>query len=184
MFTAATTATGAGLVGSGLCGSVGTGNIINVCRDGGMRKVETRQTRNVLVVTDDGYDDDDVRNDDDGDEDEKATAASPCSSAPSKTIMLGLIASPQLRIDQAHKLVHVLIYVWRLGEHVYRAGKLFSGPHLYAGLGIVALISVMTVFCRTCKRVRTLQEIHTPRDGFFWQAKSGMNIVLKLLKWR
>lgn len=70
-----------------------------------------------------------------------------------------------------------------------RAGKLFPGPHLYAGLGIVALMSVMTAFVPYMQKGKDwARNSHFATaflvTGFFlWQAKSGMNIVFKLLKW-
>lgn len=70
-----------------------------------------------------------------------------------------------------------------------RAGKLFPGPHLYSGLGIVALMSVMASFVPYMQKGKNwARNSHFASaflvTGFFlWQAKTGMDIVAKLLKW-
>lgn len=70
-----------------------------------------------------------------------------------------------------------------------RANKLFPGPHLYAGLGIIASMSVMASFVPYMQKGKdwarnshfTVAFLVT--GLFFWQAKSGMVIVGKLLGW-
>ena len=70
-----------------------------------------------------------------------------------------------------------------------RTGKLFPGPHLYAGLGLVALLSVMSSLVPYMQSGKNwAKNIHfTLAFGalglFGWQAKSGMVIVGKLLGW-
>lgn len=70
-----------------------------------------------------------------------------------------------------------------------RTDKLFPGPHLYAGLGLVALLSIMSSFAPYMLRGKewarnahfTLAFVAVGLFG--WQAKSGMAIVGKLLGW-
>lgn len=70
-----------------------------------------------------------------------------------------------------------------------RTGKLFPGPHLYVGLGLVALMSAMTAAVPYMQQGKTwAKNAHFAAAfgalGLFgWQAKSGMVIVGKLLKW-
>lgn len=70
-----------------------------------------------------------------------------------------------------------------------RAGKLFPGPHLYAGLGIIATMSVMTSMVPYMQKGQDwAKKIHfsgafVVTSFFLWQAKSGMVIVGKLLNW-
>lgn len=70
-----------------------------------------------------------------------------------------------------------------------RTGKLFPGPHLYAGLGLVATMSVMAAFVPYMQKGKNwARNSHfTIAFGalalFGWQAKSGMAIVGKLLGW-
>lgn len=70
-----------------------------------------------------------------------------------------------------------------------RTGKLFPGPHLYAGLGLVATMSVMTAFVPYMQKGKEwARQSHFTLAflavGLFgWQVKSGMAIVGKLLKW-
>lgn len=70
-----------------------------------------------------------------------------------------------------------------------RAGKLFPGPHLYAGLGIIATMSVMSSMVPYMQKGKAWAR-NTHFTGaflvtglFLWQAKSGMVIVGKLLNW-
>lgn len=71
-----------------------------------------------------------------------------------------------------------------------RAGKLFPGPHLYAGLGIIAVMSVMTSLVpymqggKDWARNSHFAAAITVTSLFLWQAKSGMVIVSKLLGWQ
>lgn len=71
-----------------------------------------------------------------------------------------------------------------------RAGKLFPGPHLYAGLGIIAVMSVMSSFVPYMQKGKDwARNSHfaaaiTVTSLFLWQAKSGMVIVSKLLGWQ
>ena len=71
-----------------------------------------------------------------------------------------------------------------------RTGKLFPGPHLYAGLSIVALMSVMSSFVPYMQKGKEwAKSAHFSLafivvSLFGWQAKSGMDIVAKLLKWK
>lgn len=71
-----------------------------------------------------------------------------------------------------------------------RAGKLFPGPHLYAGLGIVAAMSVMNSLVPYMQKGKDwARNSHFALaflvTGLFgWQAKSGMVIVGKLLGWK
>ncbi|KAI0567828.1 hypothetical protein FGB62_1g018 [Gracilaria domingensis] len=70
-----------------------------------------------------------------------------------------------------------------------RTGKLFPGPHLYAGLGLVALFSVTAAFVPYMQKGKEwARQVHFSLAfvavGLFgWQAKSGMVIVGKLLGW-
>lgn len=70
-----------------------------------------------------------------------------------------------------------------------RADKLFPGAHLYAGLGIIAVMSVMTALVPYMQRGKNwARDAHLGAAVgvtvlFAWQAKSGMGIVFKLLKW-
>lgn len=70
-----------------------------------------------------------------------------------------------------------------------RAGKLFPGPHLYAGLGIVALMSLMSSMVPYMQKGKLwAKNAHFAMAFgvtalFGWQAKSGMMIVGKLLGW-
>lgn len=70
-----------------------------------------------------------------------------------------------------------------------RTGKLFPGPHLYIGLGLVATMSVMQAFVPYMQKGKDwARQAHFSLAfvalGFFgWQAKTGMDIVAKLLKW-
>lgn len=70
-----------------------------------------------------------------------------------------------------------------------RTGKLFPGPHLYAGLGLVAIMSVMSAFVPYMNKGKEwARSAHFSLalvviSLFGWQAKSGMGIVAKLLGW-
>lgn len=70
-----------------------------------------------------------------------------------------------------------------------RAGKLFPGPHLYVGLGVIALLSVMASFVPYMQKGKDwARNSHFAAGlivtGFFaWQAQSGLVIVGKLTKW-
>ena len=70
-----------------------------------------------------------------------------------------------------------------------RTGKLFPGPHLYAGLGLVALMAVMVSVTPYMQRGKDwARNAHFAMgigavSMFAWQAKTGMDIVAKLLKW-
>lgn len=70
-----------------------------------------------------------------------------------------------------------------------RTGKLFPGPHLYAGLGLVATMSVMASFApymlkgKEWARSAHFSIAFLAFGLFAWQAKSGMVIVGKLLGW-
>lgn len=70
-----------------------------------------------------------------------------------------------------------------------RTGKLFPGPHLYAGLGLVATMAVMSSFApymlkgKDWARNAHFTLAFLAVGLFGWQAKSGMVIVGKLLGW-
>lgn len=70
-----------------------------------------------------------------------------------------------------------------------RTGKLFPGPHLYAGLGLVAIFSVMSALVPYMQKGEEwAKNVHFGFGvaclGLFgWQAKSGLVIVGKLLGW-
>lgn len=70
-----------------------------------------------------------------------------------------------------------------------RTGKLFPGPHLYAGLGLVATMSVMSALVPQMQSGKKwARDTHLALavgaiSLFGWQAKSGMVIVGKLLGW-
>lgn len=76
-----------------------------------------------------------------------------------------------------------------MGNTYARAGKLFPGPHLYTGLGLIASMSVMSALVPHMQKGKdwarnshiSLAVLVT--GLFLWQAKSGMDIVGKLLKW-
>eukprot|EP00189_Rhodosorus_marinus_P010444 CAMPEP_0184742276 /NCGR_PEP_ID=MMETSP0315-20130426/5251_1 /TAXON_ID=101924 /ORGANISM="Rhodosorus marinus, Strain UTEX LB 2760" /LENGTH=227 /DNA_ID=CAMNT_0027213027 /DNA_START=84 /DNA_END=767 /DNA_ORIENTATION=+ len=68
-----------------------------------------------------------------------------------------------------------------------RTGKLFPGPHLYAGLGIVSILAFMTALVPAMQKNQlwarnTHFTLAVGALGLFgWQAKTGMDIVGKLL---
>lgn len=70
-----------------------------------------------------------------------------------------------------------------------RAEKLFPGPHLYAGLGLIAAMSVMVSLVPAMQGGKLWAKnahfaLAFPVTGMFaWQAWTGMQIVFKLLKW-
>ncbi|KAA8497772.1 hypothetical protein FVE85_5357 [Porphyridium purpureum] len=70
-----------------------------------------------------------------------------------------------------------------------RAGKLFPGPHLYAGLGLVATMTFMASLVPAMqKSSKPARDAHLAAGVFViglfaWQAKTGMDIVGKLLGW-
>mmetsp|Transcript_12945 Transcript_12945/g.32013 ORF Transcript_12945/g.32013 Transcript_12945/m.32013 type:complete len:232 (-) Transcript_12945:129-824(-) len=70
-----------------------------------------------------------------------------------------------------------------------RAGKLFPGPHLYAGLGLVALMTVMASFVPSMQKGENwARDVHfslafVAVGLFAWQAQTGMQIVGKILGW-
>lgn len=70
-----------------------------------------------------------------------------------------------------------------------RAGKLFPGPHLYAGLGLVALMTTTAAMVPYMQRGDNWARNAHLAFGisivgvFAWQANTGMQIVGKLLKW-
>jgi Protein of unknown function (DUF4079) len=70
-----------------------------------------------------------------------------------------------------------------------RTGKLFPGPHLYAGLGLVALMTVMASLVPYMQKGQNAaRDAHLALAvgavGLFgWQAKTGLDIVQKLTKW-
>jgi hypothetical protein len=70
-----------------------------------------------------------------------------------------------------------------------RTGKLFPGPHLYAGLGLVGLMSVMSAMVPYMQQGKDwAKNVHFSLAFgavalFGWQAKTGMIIVGKLLHW-
>lgn len=71
-----------------------------------------------------------------------------------------------------------------------RTGKLFPGPHLYAGLGLVALMSGMSAFVPQMQSGKMWARnahfaLALPTVALFaWQANTGMVIVGKLLGWK
>lgn len=70
-----------------------------------------------------------------------------------------------------------------------RTGKLFPGPHLYAGLGLVTLMSAMSALVPQMQAGKMWAKnahftLAFPAILLFaWQANSGMTIVGKLLGW-
>mmetsp|Transcript_3841 Transcript_3841/g.8460 ORF Transcript_3841/g.8460 Transcript_3841/m.8460 type:complete len:251 (-) Transcript_3841:49-801(-) len=75
-----------------------------------------------------------------------------------------------------------------------RAGKLFPGPHLYNGLGLVALMTVMAALVPEMQKPASTSNSTAARNAHFglafgalflfaWQAQTGMDIVAKILKW-
>eukprot|EP00172_Hildenbrandia_rubra_P000909 Plantae.Rhodophyta-Hildenbrandia_rubra.ctg15136.p1 GENE.Plantae.Rhodophyta-Hildenbrandia_rubra.ctg15136~~Plantae.Rhodophyta-Hildenbrandia_rubra.ctg15136.p1 ORF type:complete len:264 (-),score=26.03 Plantae.Rhodophyta-Hildenbrandia_rubra.ctg15136:954-1745(-) len=70
-----------------------------------------------------------------------------------------------------------------------RTGKLFPGPHLYNGLGLVALMSIMASLVPAMQdgKLWARNTHFTLAFGAIgllgWQAKSGVDIVSKLLGW-
>eukprot|EP00181_Compsopogon_caeruleus_P004568 CAMPEP_0184685738 /NCGR_PEP_ID=MMETSP0312-20130426/20006_1 /TAXON_ID=31354 /ORGANISM="Compsopogon coeruleus, Strain SAG 36.94" /LENGTH=253 /DNA_ID=CAMNT_0027140139 /DNA_START=99 /DNA_END=860 /DNA_ORIENTATION=- len=70
-----------------------------------------------------------------------------------------------------------------------RTGKLFPGPHLYAGLGLVALMTVMASLVPAMQKGESwAKDVHFALAFvaialFGWQAQSGLVIVGKLLGW-
>lgn len=76
-----------------------------------------------------------------------------------------------------------------MGNTFARAHKLFPGPHLYAGLALVAAMSVMVSLVPAMQGGKLWAKqahfaIAFPVIGIFgWQAWTGMQIVFKLLKW-
>jgi Protein of unknown function (DUF4079) len=70
-----------------------------------------------------------------------------------------------------------------------RTGKLFPGPHLYAGLGLVALMSVMASLVPYMQKGQNAAKNAHLAFGisavglFGWQANSGLAILSKLTHW-
>lgn len=70
-----------------------------------------------------------------------------------------------------------------------RTEKLFPGPHLYTGLGLVATMAVMVSFIPYMQKGKDWARNSHLAFGvgavamFAWQAKTGMDIVAKLLHW-
>lgn len=70
-----------------------------------------------------------------------------------------------------------------------RTGKLFPGPHLYAGLGLVTLMSFMSALVPQMQAGKLwAKNAHFTLAFpvvilFAWQVNSGMTIVGKLLGW-
>lgn len=70
-----------------------------------------------------------------------------------------------------------------------RTGKLFPGPHLYAGLGLVAIMNIMASLVPAMQKgAGWARDVHfslafVVLGLFAWQAQSGLAIVSKLLGW-
>lgn len=106
-----------------------------------------------------------------------------------KELIQGKFGERHFRISSALFAVMTLATFGGMANTYTRTDKLFPGPHLYAGLGLVATLAVMSSFAPyMLKGKEWARNAHFTLAflaiGLFgWQAKSGMVIVGKLLGW-
>lgn len=106
-----------------------------------------------------------------------------------KQLVKGKFGERHFKISSALFAIMTLSTFTGMANTYARTGKLFPGPHLYAGLGLVGIMSVMSSFVPYMNRgkewARTAHfSLALVVIGLFgWQAKSGMGIVSKLLGW-
>eukprot|EP00177_Eucheuma_denticulatum_P001627 GFKZ01002924.1.p1 GENE.GFKZ01002924.1~~GFKZ01002924.1.p1 ORF type:complete len:246 (-),score=19.78 GFKZ01002924.1:593-1330(-) len=107
-----------------------------------------------------------------------------------KELVKGKFGQRHLQTSSALFAVMTLATFEGMANTYTRTGKLFPGPHLYAGLGLVALMSVMSAVVPYMQKGKDwARGAHFGMAflcvGLFgWQAKSGMVIVGKLLGWK
>lgn len=107
-----------------------------------------------------------------------------------KELVKGKFGKRHLQTSSALFAVMTLATFEGMANTYTRTGKLFPGPHLYAGLGLVALMSVMSAVVPYMQNGKDwARGAHFGMAflcvGLFgWQAKSGMAIVGKLLGWK
>lgn len=106
-----------------------------------------------------------------------------------KKLVKGKFGERHFKVSSSLFAVVTLATFGGMANTYTRAGKLFPGPHLYAGLGIIATMSVMTSMVPYMHKGKAWAR-NTHFTGallvsglFLWQAKSGMVIVGKLLNW-
>lgn len=106
-----------------------------------------------------------------------------------KELVKGKFGDRHFRTSSALFAIMTVATFSGMGNTYARTGKLFPGPHLYAGLGLVATMSVMSACAPyMLKGKEWARNTHFTLAflavGLFgWQAKSGMVIVGKLLGW-
>lgn len=106
-----------------------------------------------------------------------------------KVLVKAKVTDRHFRIASALFSIMTIATFSGMANTYTRTGKLFPGPHLYAGLGLVALMSVMASFVPYMQKGKDWARNAHFSLAFFafaffgWQAKSGMVIVGKLLKW-
>lgn len=107
-----------------------------------------------------------------------------------KELIKGKFADRHFRTSSVLFAVMTIATFSGMANTYTRTGKLFPGPHLYAGLGLVALMSVMSSLVPYMQKGKdwarnTHFTLAFAAVGLFgWQAKSGMDIVAKLLGWK
>lgn len=106
-----------------------------------------------------------------------------------KELVKGKFSDRHFKTSSSLFAVVTLITFGGMANTFSRTGKLFPGPHLYAGLGIVAVMSVMSALVPYMQKGKDWAR-NTHFTGafvvtglFLWQAKSGMVILGKLLNW-
>lgn len=106
-----------------------------------------------------------------------------------KELVKAKVTDKHFKVSSSLFAVVSLATFFGMANTFNRAGKLFPGPHLYVGLGVVALLSVMSSFVPYMQKGKDwARNSHFAAGlivtGFFvWQAQSGMVIVGKLTKW-
>ncbi len=106
-----------------------------------------------------------------------------------KTLVKAKVAQRHFRTSSTLFAIMTCTTFAGMGNTYARTGKLFPGPHLYGGLGLVALMAVMSSLVPNMQAGRNwAKQVHFalafPVLGLFaWQAQSGMVIVGKLLGW-
>lgn len=106
-----------------------------------------------------------------------------------KKLAKGKYGERHFKVSSALFAIMTLSTLGGMANTYTRTGKLFPGPHLYAGLGLVATLSVMSSFVPYMQKGKEwAKSAHfslafVAISLFGWQAKSGMAIVGKLLGW-
>lgn len=119
----------------------------------------------------------------------KSSTVRKVDSAERKELAKGKFSERHFKTSSALFAIMTIATFSGMGNTYARTGKLFPGPHLYAGLGLVATMSVMSAFVPYMQRGKDWARnahftVAFAAVGLFgWQAKSGMAIVGKLLGW-